>query len=408
MKSLLTLVPLALLASMPAAACQYAQAPEAVGDSSAQFLARRMVTAAAHVDLVVVEDDGTRAYNEMPTGVITVRSIARLKGDGPDRFSLFGTGLTLKPEADRMFAAPLQHFTREDGRVVPFPYNEEQQGLLFPGADGPPPPPRVITSCSPPEIAAHTGRFYVVMRGTDGRLLANIPLYEGVSSPAFGFVPVTLAPEDYWLRAVMLAASGQGSATVEGRPVLHLRGSTEPARIEAALRRAGVTATAAFVRSGEWLDEIRPADHEARSHWLARAVPLVAQRKRGGLGLGDHGAAEFLRGKLGPEQVFGGLGYEVAQAFIQSVRRRQAASGAAPQLVAIALSGPPEAVAALGREPFADGLRPVAGSRPGLVSLPGATEAERFGAMQAIERDIWLLNGGNGNRQGTLPQQARQ
>jgi hypothetical protein len=225
-----------------------------------------------------------------------------------------------------------------------------------------------------------------------------------VSSPAFGFVPVSLTRDDYWLRAVTMAASTQRPA--EGRPVLHLRPGTDPARVEAALRRAGVTASAAFVRSGEWIDEIRPSDHEARSAWLARAVPLVAQRNRGGLGLGDHGAAEFLRARLGFEQTFGGRGYEVAQAFTASVRRRQAAAAAAPQLVALDLSGPADAVAALAREPFADGMRPLAGSAPGLAPLPGETEAERFEAMQAIERDIWLLNGGNGNPQGTLPARA--
>lgn len=137
MRCLLVLAPLALLAASPAAACLYTQAPEQVGDTSAQFLAGRMAAAASYVDLVLVEDDGTRALDEPATGVITVRSVARLKGAGPDRFSLFGTDLTLRPEAERSFTAPLQHFTREDGRVVPFPYNEERQRQLFPYAGGP-------------------------------------------------------------------------------------------------------------------------------------------------------------------------------------------------------------------------------------------------------------------------------
>ena len=398
MKYFLMLAPLALLSTGPAAACLYTQVPEQVGDSSAQFLAARMVAAASNVDLVLVEDDGS--LNEPPAGVITVRSIARLKGGGPDRFSLFGTGLTLSPQADYILAAPLQHFTREDGRVVPFPYNEERQRQLFPSSGGPPPPPVPVSSCSPPELAGKAGRFYVVMRGADGRLLGNFSLYDGVTSPAFGWVPVTLASDDYWLRAVALAAPRQAA---EERPVLHLRSGADPARIEAALQRAGVTAAAAFVRSGDWLDEIRPSDHEARSPWLSRAVPLASQRNRGGIGLADHAAAEFLRGKLGPEQTFGGLGYEVAQAFTASVRRKQAAKGAAPQLIAIALVGSADAVASLAREPFADGLKPLPSRRQGLASLPGATDADRFHAIQAIERDIWLMNGGNGNPQGTLP-----
>ncbi|HEX9947459.1 MAG TPA: hypothetical protein VGA98_07960 [Allosphingosinicella sp.] len=394
--------PLALLAAGPAAACLYTQVPEAVGDSSAQFLARRMVAAATHVDLVLVEDDGTRPMGEAQTGVLTLRSIARLKGNGPDRFSLFGAGLTLRPEAEQVFQSPLQHFTREDGRVTPFPYNEERQGRLFPDAAGaPPPPPVMTTSCSPPVIGGQSGRFYVVMRGADGRLLGDFPLYDGARAPAFAFVPVTLGRDDYWLRAVQLAM-GEGPAP-EGAAVLHLRGDSDPARVEAALRRVGVTAVAAFVGSGDWLDEVRPAADEARSLWLVRAVPLVAQRDRGGLGLADHGGAEFLRSRLGFEQTFGGLGYEVAQAFTASVRRKQAARGARPRLVAVALAGPANVIAGLTREPFAAWIRPLPARPHGLAALPGGTEAERFATIQAIERDIWLLNGGNGNPQGSLP-----
>ena len=401
----LLVAPAALIAAAPALACTYAQAPEEVGDTSAQFLARQMAQAATYVDLVLVEDDGTQAMGEPMTGVLTLRSIAHLKGNGPDRFSLFGSGLTIQPDAERIFKAPLQHFTGEDGRVRPFGYNEERQGRLFPPVSGVEPPPVQMTSCSPPGLAGETGRFYVVMRGADGRLLGNFSLYGETRAQAFGFVPVRLEREDHWLRAVLMGTENRQPA--EGPAVLHLSGNVDPARIEAALRRAGVIPVAAFVRSGEWLDEIRPADFEARSSWLARAVPLVGQRNKGGLGGADHGAAEFLRRKLGFEQTYGGLGYEVAQAFTASVRRKQVATGAAPQLVAVALSGPPEAIAAVAREPFAAGLRPLPASGRGFAQLPGQTELERFNAIQVIERDIWLLNGGNGNRQGTLPEKPR-
>ena len=39
----------------------------------------------------------------------------------------------------------------------------------------------------------------------------------------------------------------------------------------------------------------------------------------------------------------------------------------------------------------------------GLRPLAGDDETAQFATKQRIERDIWLLNGGNGNRQGTLP-----
>ena len=38
-----------------------------------------------------------------------------------------------------------------------------------------------------------------------------------------------------------------------------------------------------------------------------------------------------------------------------------------------------------------------------LPQVSGADEADTFATMQRIDRDIWLLNGGAGNRQGTLP-----
>lgn len=391
---------LAMGAMPPAGACSYVQAPEEVGDTSAQFFARRMFAAATHVDLVLVEDDGVRTMNEPMTGVITVRSIARFKGNGPDRFSLFGHGLTLQPESGRRHDTPLQHLTLDDGRVVPFPYNEERPLRLF--GDGPPLPSALpFTSCSPPQLAARSGRLYVVMRGADGRLLGEFDLYDDVRARAFGFVPATLRGDDHWLRAVRLAAFEQAGS---GPDVLHLRDDVGPARIEDALRRLGVVPVAAFVATGGWLDEVRPAAEEVALPWLGRAVPMVRQRDRGGLGDPDHGAAELLRDTLNHQQAFGGPAYEVAQAFIASVRHRHSAAGAPSGLVAIALSGPADAIAAARRAPFARGWGPLPARERGLRPLPGADETEAFAAIQAIDRELWLLNGGGGNPPGTLPQ----
>ena len=400
------LVPVAaigLVFTSPALACSYSQVPEAVGQGSAEFFARRMVEQAAYVDLVLVEDDGTRPMGEPPTGILTLRSIARLKGNGADRFSLFGTGLTLSADAERVFNAPLEHFTRDDGRVTAFPYNEERPGRLFP-QDGPA-PPMAMNSCSPPEIAAATGRFYVVMRGADGRLLRQVELYEGVTSPAFAFVPVTLRDHDVWLRAVHGASAGTGRAISAPARVLHLRPGSDPVRIEAALRRAGVTATAAFVRQGDWWDEVRPASGEAAAPWLARAVPLAAARGRGGIGDPHHGAAEFLQPHLTQMAVYGGMAYEVANAFTSSVRRTQRADTAEPVLAAIELSGSADALASLAEEGFAVGFGPLPARETdgSALVVPGDTEEARFAAMQALDRAIWLLNGGGGNRAGTLP-----
>lgn len=400
---------LAATTAWPTQACTYSQIPEEVGDGSARFFANEMVAAATYVDLVLVEDDGTRPMNDAATHVLTLRSIAHLKGNGPDRFSLFGAGMTLQQDAERVFAAPLQHFTQEDGRVTPFPYNAEYQGNLFPPAlrpgVPPPPPPPPPSSCGPSSLAGQTGRFYVVMRGSDGRLLNNFSLYGDSRHPAFAFVPVTLEQDDNWLRAVLGALPRP--ATVQEPSVLYLREGADPARVEASLRRSGVTPLAAYVQTGERLDEVRPSDSETGSPWLTRAVPLVVARNRGGLGDADHAAAEFLRSKLGFEQVYGGLSYQVAQAYLASVRRKQRSARATPRLLAVALSGPTGAIAAATRESFAGALRPLPPARPSNLELPGQSEAVRFAAMQSIERDIWLMNGGNGNRAGTLPTDHR-
>ena len=63
-------------------------APEEVGYASGQYFAKEML-AAAHADLVLVEDDGTRVMDARPTGIITLRTIARFKGNSADRITVF-------------------------------------------------------------------------------------------------------------------------------------------------------------------------------------------------------------------------------------------------------------------------------------------------------------------------------
>jgi hypothetical protein len=337
------------------------------------------------------------------TGIITVRTIARFKGNSADRFSLFGTGLTLKPESNTAFGAPLQHFTSETGQVTPFPYIWERQGALLPPVKGAArlPPPSFGTSCSPPSLAAKTGRFYLVMRGANGRLLDSA-LAANRRDPVFGFVPVTLEMDDFWLFAVRLATFDT-PAPVKPQALLALRPGSNPAQVEARLRKAGVRVRASFFRDADLIDEVRPADAEIQAPWLARASAVVEQRRKGNLGgpiLAYHSAAEFVRGKLGPLQRFGrGLGYEVAQAFTTSVRRDQSRTGTS-SLVALEIDGDP---ATFANESFYAGSAPLKPKASGLVQIGGADEAAQFDTQQRIERDMWLLNGGNGNRQGILP-----
>ena len=144
MRYLVSAAALATLAlPQVAQACLYTQQPEEVGHSSGQYFAKEMLAAATYADLVLVEDDGTRAMDARPTGIITLRTIARFKGNSADRFTVFGSPLTLSPDKARIFNAPLQHFTSETGQVTPFSYMEERPTLLFPRATGDPPPPKV-------------------------------------------------------------------------------------------------------------------------------------------------------------------------------------------------------------------------------------------------------------------------
>ena len=128
------------------------------------------------------------------------------------------------------------------------------------------------SSCGPSNLAAQTGRFHVVIRGPDGRLLNRVSPYGEARTPAFAFVPVTLDKDNHWLRAVLGAVPQAGEANLPN--VLYLRDGTGAAKVEASLRRAGITPIAAYVQGGERLDEVRPSDGEVGSPWLTRAVPL--------------------------------------------------------------------------------------------------------------------------------------
>ncbi|QWC57849.1 hypothetical protein F7D01_12905 [Erythrobacter sp. 3-20A1M] len=406
MRSVLASVALAGLAlPQTALACVYAQRPEEVGYASGQYFAKEMLAAATYADLVLVEDDGTRAMDARPTGIITLRAIARFKGNSADRFTVFGSPLTFSPDKERIFNAPLQHFTSETGQVAPFSYTEERPTLLFPQATAPgspPPPSPPMTSCSPPALMADTGRFYLVLRDAEGRVLNRLTMSDGKTTapnhPAFGFVPVTLSDDDFWLWSVRMAAAAPEAA--QAQDVLYLTPGSDPVRVERDLRAAGATIRAAYYARGNFIEEVRPSPHEQTLPWLEKADDYLAQSLRDRIGDPHHGAAEFLRAKLSPMQRYGtGLGYEVAQAFTRSVRDVQQATGT-PRLIAVEVAGDPHALAS---QSFVSRVAPLDRTADRLPQVDGTDEAAVFATMQRIERDIWLLNGGAGNRQGTLP-----
>ena len=393
-----------VMAPQVAEACVYIQRPEEVGHASGQYFAKEMLAAATYADLVIVEDDGVRGGGERATGILTLRSIARFKGNSADRFTVFGTGLTGSSRSEELLEEPLLHFTSETGQVHPFPFKEERPSLLFSGAgsDGmAPPPPPPMTSCGPPLLAAATGQFFVVLRDAEGRVLNRLILSDGKSSeprPAFGFVPVSLTMDDFWLYSIRLAAEGGNRESAV--PLLHLTSNTDSTRVEREVAAAGGTIRAAYYARGNFIEEVRPSPGEQAGSWVAKATSYLMDSRRGSIGDPHHSAAEFLRRKLSPMQRYGsGLDYEVAQAFTKSVRATQEANGVA-QLVAIEVVGDPGAFAS---SSFVRHIGPLEVEIDRLPQVSGQDDAEIFATMQRIDRDIWLLNGGGGNQQGTLP-----
>src|SRR5688572_32698415 len=82
---------MALLSAGRAQACSYSQAPEPVGHASAEFFSARMAPAASFVDVAVAESSAPAfgAAKGWPVRATTFRVIYRLKGQSPDRFSLY-------------------------------------------------------------------------------------------------------------------------------------------------------------------------------------------------------------------------------------------------------------------------------------------------------------------------------
>lgn len=394
----------ALAFGVPAQACSYTQRPEPVGYASGQYFAKVMLNAATYVDLVLVEDDGVRAMGEQSSGVLTLRTLARLKGNSADRFTVFGQGMSANGGADRVFNAQLEHFTSEAGQVTPFPYNQERPIPLLEVQSGdPPPPPMALTSCSPAPIGAQTGRFYVVMRDGGGRVLGGMALSDGKTihpnHAAFGFVPVSLDEDAFWLWSVQMAALNSDSSLV-GPRLIHLQPGSDGVAAERAIRNAGAQVRAAFYDRGGFIEEVRPSPAEQARPWLAKVRAYLAGSQRGRMGLPYHGGADYLREHLTPMQRYGtGLAYEVAQAFIAS-RRKSGDAMDEPRLVALEVDGDAQTFAG---ENFVARIAPLDVAENGLPRIAGHDETAVFETMQRIERDIWLLNGGAGNPQGTLP-----
>lgn len=197
---------LALLVSGPALACSYIHAPEPVGGPSATFIAKRMVDAAAFVDFAVAEraepmrtPDGRR----LGAQEVTFGIVERLKGNSPERFTLFAAGL--KPRGTAAEPRPLLHWV------------DEETGIVFPHStpwEMPPTEQLMMTSCDPGFIEPVEGRTYLIFREANGALLGPVAFAPG-QQPVRGYA-FTDAPhpaETEWTRAVKMHSH---AAAVDG------------------------------------------------------------------------------------------------------------------------------------------------------------------------------------------------
>lgn len=204
----------ALLISTPAMACSWVHAPEPVGAPAANFIARRMVHAAAFVDIAVPESVAPApASGDRPFApkIVTFRVLERIKGASPDRFTLFATGL--KPDGAAQKPTDLRHWVDEaTGTVSPFATPWEAPVAQF-----------SMTSCDPGFIEPAMGRTYVVFREADGGLLGPVEFHPGERPVrGFSFVDVGLPTESEWFRAVRF----------QGHPeVIRRQGAAVPASL---------------------------------------------------------------------------------------------------------------------------------------------------------------------------------
>lgn len=273
----------ALVGTAPAIACSYTHAPEPVGDSSAIFIGGRMFDAASFVDLAVAERadrvDGPDG-RPVPAMALTFRVLRRLKGDSPDRFILFGTGL---PAANAIAqASRLEHWVDPDGRVYPHTNVRE---LPVRGRE-------TMTSCDPPDLQARPGRTYLVFREADGRLLGPL-LFHPDQRPVAGyaFADVGLPPDSSWARHVphpeyrRRPTPRLETAPDEAHGLLTFRTPVPAATAKALARRAGAVPFAVTVGRGETRAEYRLGTELAWPGIIDDAVAWAARNRTDRAGL---------------------------------------------------------------------------------------------------------------------------
>lgn len=330
----------------PATACLYTSAPEPVGPASAAFFASHMQNAASFVDIATAEE--TRpAESSDPSWrpqLTTFRVIRRLKGNSPDRFTLY-VGRAEQQASD---GPGPQHWVDEAGRVTPFPYPEES-GPDQPGS---------YTSCHPGFLAVRPGRVYLVHREADGRLLGPVQLYETLRAPLFPLVEIDAT--DLWgwgyASARSHAKPQEQTVATPSTTVASVR-FAQPLAAAAAkqwLRHAGVRPVAVRVGAGGFTDEARVPPGRADAALVDRALSDARENMATGAG---QAYARHLLGSIDRETFLHPNGHSI-RAWTWTVldaQSRVRPSDAGFGVVSMEVVGSPAAIAGLsGRAEVAD------------------------------------------------------
>lgn len=255
-----------------ATACSYPFAPEPVGHSSAEFFARRMATTAAFVDVALAENDNA-LENKRELRMAVMRSLVKVKGGGPDRFTLFA-----QPGKVPSSKIELRHSTLDDGRVYPLSIPWEFDPFA-----------KTMTSCDPGFINPEPGKLYVVYRDANGRLLRTIPYYPDMPGAGFSFVPAVLNDPTGWTYTSMVSPlwpKGEQAPTPttqsNDHAVISFKSDTPTKEITATLKRLKIKAYAAQISSGHphvyWLDDVRWPEQMARPDFVENALNIVTNR----------------------------------------------------------------------------------------------------------------------------------
>ncbi|AKQ40828.1 hypothetical protein CP97_00330 [Aurantiacibacter atlanticus] len=254
------------LAPQAASACLYTQPPEPVGAASQSFFTGKMAAAAFTVDIAVAGETRT-AFGSDPdwrSPVTTFHVIERVKGNSPDRFSLF-VGASGPDHRD----IEAQHWVDEQGRVTPYPFPLEQ----VPQADG----NYSMTSCHPGWLAVREGETYVVFRNADGRLLGRFALYEDLFTAAFPLVQAGLGTREGWLAwsgplQAEPPAAPSLSELAANRMVVRFHNPLSERDARRWLRDTGLAPFAVRLVNGELIDETRVPVGFADSGLIERAL----------------------------------------------------------------------------------------------------------------------------------------